>query len=234
MVLYTAYLGVLVIGLLHGLEPGHGWPIAFFYSMNKNKPLLAGVVSSSILAFFHFLSSIFAAAIFVLIKNLFNLSVAWLQYLGAAILIVLGIVFWREKVQDFDETQHGHLHGNRAILEHEHEHTHTNQQVHTHAHIHQKSAILTLSGIALYAFILGFAHEEEFALLALAVGDVNPWLLMIIYGCAVTGSIIGVTLLCIKTFEYFSPKLQRFSRYIPKISAITLFILAIGMIFNIF
>ncbi len=167
------------------------------------------------------------------LQSYFNFSFSWLNYVAAGIFTVLGLFFWFEDADDLETTQHGHLHGNTEPLEHEHEHTHPNQLPHTHMHKHQKSTPLTLSGIALYAFILGFAHEEQFALLALVVGNVNPWILMIIYGLAVTASLIGITLLCIKAYEWFAPRLQRIAKFIPKITAITLFLLAVLMIFNI-
>ena len=92
---------------------------------------------------------------------------------------------------------------------------------------------LSLGGIAFYAFMLGFAHEEEFALLALAVAGVNPWLLMIAYGLVVSASLIGVTLLCIKAFQFFLPRIRKYAKYVPKISALTLLALAIAFILNI-
>ncbi|MFC2048026.1 hypothetical protein ACFLSK_01165 [Chloroflexota bacterium] len=54
----AAYLGVAVIGLLHGLEPGHGWPVAMLYSMNKRNALFSATVSSAIIGFAHLVSSI--------------------------------------------------------------------------------------------------------------------------------------------------------------------------------
>jgi ABC-type nickel/cobalt efflux system permease component RcnA len=229
----TSYIGILIIGLLHGLEPDHGWPIAFFYSIRKEKPLIAGLISSSILAFFHFLSSVLSALLYVALESYFNWPSWILDIIAAGILVLLGIMFWFEKPEDFETTQHGHLHGNREPMEHEHEHTHINQPPHTHVHTHQKSPPLTLTGLALYAFILGFAHQEGFALLALSISGVDPWLLMIIYGIAVASSMIGITILCVKAFEWISPRLQKISHYIPKVSAIMLFALAISILLNI-
>jgi nickel/cobalt exporter len=229
----SAYLGVLLVGSLHGLEPGHGWPVAFLYSMKSERPMIIGLVTSSILALFHFASSIVAAAAYVLLSTLFYFPTMALKYIAAAILIVLAISFWREKVEDEFQAQHGHLHGNPEEIEHEHEHEHIGGERHIHIHRHSKSMKLSLTGIAFYAFMLGFAHEEEFALLALAVGGVNPWLLMTIYGLAVSVSLIGVTLVCIKAFQFFLPKIQKYAKYVPKVSAVTLLIIAAAFILNI-
>lgn len=234
MVLYTAYLGVLAIGLLHGLEPDHGWPIAFFYSIRKDKPLVAGFVSSSILAIFHFISSILTMILYLVLKSYFSVPTVILNIIAAGILIALGVMFWREKIEDLEITQHGHVHGNQQILVHEHLHTHPHQdQPHIHLHEHQKSPPLTLTGLAIYAFVLGFAHEEGFALLALAIGGIDPWTLMVIYSVAVTASMIGITLICVKAFDLLSGQLQKVSKCVPKISAIILFALAIVIILNL-
>ncbi|HME55912.1 MAG TPA: nickel/cobalt transporter [Candidatus Lokiarchaeia archaeon] len=234
MVLYTAYLGVLAIGLLHGLEPDHGWPIAFFYSIRKEKPFVAGLVSSGILAVFHFLSSILTMLVYLLLKSYFNVPTLILNLIAAGILIMLGIMFWREKVEDLEVTQHGHVHGNKQPLVHEHEHIHPGQEgTHTHVHEHRKSPPLTLPGLAIYAFVLGFAHEEGFALLALAIGGVDPWAMMVIYSVAVTASMIGITLLCVKAFEWLSIHLQKISHWIPKICAVMLFALAAVILLNL-
>jgi len=234
MVLYTAYLGVLAIGLLHGLEPDHGWPIAFFYSIRKEKPIVAGLVSSGILAVFHFLSSILTMVIYLLMKSILNVPTLILNLIAASILILLGIMFWREKVEDLEVTQHGHVHGNKQTLIHEHEHSHPGQdEPHVHVHEHRKSPPLTLTGLAIYAFVLGFAHEEGFALLALAIGGVDPWTLIVIYSVAVTASMIGITLICVKTFDWLSLRLQKISHWIPKISAVMLFVLAAVILLNL-
>jgi len=83
------------------------------------------------------------------------------------------------------------------------------------------------------AFVLGFAHEEEFALLALAVGGINPLMLMISYATSVTLALIGITLLSIKAYESVQPKIKRYEKYIPKISALILLIMAIALILNL-
>jgi hypothetical protein len=94
-----------------------------------------------------------------------------------------------------NDDQHGHFHDNAQDVEHEHEHKHPKIGFHTHMHCHTKRAVLSLRKIASCAFFLGFAHEEEFALLALAVGGVSPLLLMSAYGLSVTASLIAITVL---------------------------------------
>ncbi len=86
---------------------------------------------------------------------------------------------------------------------------------------------MSLLGLASFAFILGFAHEEEFALLALVAGGVNAWILMFSYGVAVIAGLILVTVACARLYRFLQPKLVRYEKYIPKISAVILVIMAL-------
>lgn len=222
-------LGAIVIGLVHGLEPGHGWPIAVIYSNSRERKLLSAVSSSVLISFAHFVSSIAVVAVYVVFSTLVALPSEIMSLIAAALLIVLGIMFVREKAEDIEESQHGHLHPDRfEEYEHAHEHEHPDgiTGVHTHPHLHSEREILTLRRIAGVAFVLGFAHEEEFALLAFVMGGLNPWVMMISYATAVTASLVAATLIGVKMFEVFESKVTRYQRYLPKISGIILLIMA--------
>ncbi len=83
-------------------------------------------------------------------------------------------MFWREKGEDLQQTQHGHLHNEKNFdtalqVSHEHTHWHKDGGHHSHIHIHMKRQTQSLKSITSFAFILGFAHEEEFVILAVAV-----------------------------------------------------------------
>jgi nickel/cobalt transporter (NicO) family protein len=53
----------------------------------------------------------------------------------------------------------------------------------------------SLSALVISALVLGFAHEEEFVILSLAAGLVNPLLLMIVYALSVSIALISITIL---------------------------------------
>jgi nickel/cobalt transporter (NicO) family protein len=57
-----------------------------------------------------------------------------------------------------------------------------------------KNIIPSLSALVISALVLGFAHEEEFLILSLAAGLVNPLLLMIVYALSVSVALIGITI----------------------------------------
>ncbi len=225
-----AYIGVVMIGLLHGVEPGHGWPVAVLYSMQKRNPLLHAVISSGIIGMAHLISSIAVVVAYVLLQAWLDFEAPWIKYLAAGILLLLAVKLFREKVDGLEQ-QHGHIHENQPAVEHEHEHEHTGQGQHSHWHKHATGIALSLWGLASFAFILGFAHEEEFALLALVAGGVNAWVLMLSYGVAVLLGLIAVTVGAVKIYKTLQPKLARYEKYVPKISAGILVVLAIVIIF---
>ena len=219
------YIGVVTLGLLHGFEPGHGWPVAVLYSMKKRNAIASATLSSSIIGIGHLASSIAVVVAYVLLQKWLNFEAPWMKYVAAALLLVLAFKLFREKVGNL-ERQHGHNHPSNPEIEHEHEHEHPRQGKHTHKHKHRAAVALSLLGLASFAFILGFAHEEEIALLALAAGGLNAWVLMVAYGVAVLLGLIVATIAGVKLYKQFQPKLSRYEKYIPKISAVLLVVMA--------
>lgn len=221
-----AYISVVMVGLLHGFEPGHGWPVAVLYSMRKRNPIPNAILSSLTIGIGHLASSIAVVAAYVLLQRWLNFEAPWLKYIAAALLLALAFKVFREKVDDL-ERQHGHRHEGNPEIEHEHEHEHPRQGLHTHKHKHQAAVVLSLLGLASFAFILGFAHEEEIALLALVAGGLNAWILMLAYGLAVLSGLVAVTIIGVKIYKRFQPKLARYEKYIPKVTAGLLVLMAI-------
>jgi hypothetical protein len=225
----AALAAVIVIGLLHGIEPAHGWPVALFYAARKNRPDLHALLSSGIMAGTHFTSSIAAVGAYLVLSFFIPLSIPMLKYAAAILLMILAVRFWRASGE---EAQHGHVHDVMEKLEHTHEHMHPGDQVHTHEHNHD-ARIMTLAGLAGFAFVLGFAHEEEFALLAFAVGGVDPLLLMVSYAFAVAASLIGITLLGVRAYKRLQRQMSVVERLAPKITAVILLILGAAFILGL-
>lgn len=225
-----AYIGVVMIGLLHGFEPGHGWPVAVLYSMKKRNPIASATLSSSIIGIGHLASSIAVVIAYVLLQKWLDFEAPWIKYVAAALLLVLAFKLFREKVDDL-ERQHGHKHPDTPEIEHEHEHEHPGQGSHIHKHKHGVAVALSLLGLASFAFILGFAHEEEIALLALVASGLNAWILMVAYGVSVLLGLVAATVVGVKIYKQFQPKLARYEKYIPKIGAGLLVVMAVVIIF---
>jgi nickel/cobalt exporter len=223
------FLGVITFGLLHGINPSHGWTVAVLYSIRNKRPLLSSLTSSSILAGAHFLSSIVVVATFIFVTMFIQIPQTYLNYAVAAALGMLAYLFWKEKTEDLIETQHGHLHHDfTEQIEHEHPHWHGGTGNHIHLHFHQKRSLPTLAAITAFALVLGFAHEEEFVILTLAVGGINPLLLMTAYATAVAGGLIGITVLAVKVYSHIQHKVIQYTKYLPKISALILAAMAVG------
>jgi ABC-type nickel/cobalt efflux system permease component RcnA len=223
--------GIIIFGLLHGINPSHGWTIAVLYALQSKRPLLNSIISSSILASAHFLSSIVVVLAFVLFSTFISIPQNYLNYAAAIALGILAFMFWREKpADDLVNSQHGHLHYQFSDeVKHDHIHWHKDEGYHTHLHSHQIRILPSLTALAISALILGFAHEEEFVILSLAAGGVNPVLLMIVYALSVSVALIGVTILSVKVITAtIQDKIIHYTKYLPKVSAIILAIMAIA------
>ena len=221
--------GIIIFGLLHGINPSHGWTIAVLYALQSKRPLLSSILSSSILASAHFLSSIVVVLAFILFSTYIYIPQNYLNYAAAIALGILAFMFWREKPDDLAKSQHGHLHQFSKEIKHDHIHWHKHEGFHRHLHTHQIRILPSLSALAISALVLGFAHEEEFVILSLAAGGVNPLLLMIVYALSVSVALISVTILSVKVITTtIQDKIIHYTKYLPKISAIILAIMAIA------
>lgn len=227
-------LGVILFGLLHGINPSHGWTVAVLYSIRNKRPLLSSLVSSGIIAGAHFLSSMVVVLGFILLTSFVQIPHNYTNYAVAVALGVLAFIFWREKSEDIDQNQHGHLHEQSHEIEHEHEHWHKESGYHYHVHLHQKRTMASLAAIAGFALVLGFAHEEEFVILSLAVGGINPILLMTAYALAVSTSLICVTILAVKVYVRIEKRVLPYVKYLPKISALILAAMAIAFALGVY
>jgi nickel/cobalt transporter (NicO) family protein len=94
--------GIIVFGLLHGINPSHGWTIAVLYSIRSKRPLLTSILSSCILASAHFLSSIVVVLAFILFSNYIHTSQNYLNY-AATIARNIGLYFLEIKTRGFSK-----------------------------------------------------------------------------------------------------------------------------------
>ena len=138
MALLANLMGIIGFGLSHGINPSHGWPVASLYAMRSRRPLLSGIASSSIIAGAHFVSSIVIVAAYIIVVDSLDIQIpeAYMKYGAAIALGILAYIFWKEKDENFVETQHGHLHnGNdNSLVEHYHIHWHNGLGYHSHTH----------------------------------------------------------------------------------------------------
>ena len=216
----SVYLSAILIGLLHGVEPGHGWPVAVVYSLQRERRAWFGLLTSSILAFFHLISSLAVVLVFLLVNRVVDLSsLPIVRYSVVALLLYMAYRAYTEP--------HKHTHGNH----HDH-HGHSHSHGHEHAHVHHRKTPQSLRDMAVFAFLLGFIHEEEFALLALCLGGIHCVALMLTYALAVSVAIIGVTLLAIQGYHLLEERLREYEAYIPKALAGLFVLMAVLYLFR--
>lgn len=230
-------LGVIAFGLLHGVNPSHGRTVSLLYSIRTKRQVTSSIISSGIIAAGHFISSIAVVVAFVFVFNFLQIRIPQ-NYLNYGVAIALGIlayIFWKEKSEDITLSQHGHLHDNLSEnIEHTHNHWHKETGYHSHIHTHQQKLKVSLTAIAIFGIMLGFAHEEEFVLLSLVVAGINPVLLILAYAFSVSASLIGITIVSVKIYQRFQYRIIDYVKYLPKIGALVLAFMAIGFGVGIF
>lgn len=253
------YLGVIILGTVHGILPDHGWPVASMYALTKKRQYLYGFLAGFILGFGHLVSSIAVVLAYFWTLSYFELTeIHWLNYVAGGVLVILG-------VREYLRGGHSHAHpGGEHDHDHEHDHHHEHDATH-HGHDHDEAASgwvarvkrlipfvgseaahhhshsleeqadeRGLLGIAIFAFALGFAHNEEIEIIAICTGTAYCLELMLAYALAVLGAVIAMTLLLIAGFDHFEDRVKRYEGYLPTITAAVLIIMGIAFIVGVF
>jgi hypothetical protein len=349
------FAGAVILGAVHGIEPGHGWPVAASYALDQSNKWLYGFAASFILGVGHLVSSIAMVVAFFFAKSYFELTeinepmtVGGVE-VGGPVGIVAGVLLIALGVREYfhghshshggqdhgghgDHDGHDHDHGeghNHGHGEghshdhghddhhshsqqhetdgHEHDHSHSDDHQHDHRdntghdhsdhqshggghnhshdhhdhhshdhrdhghghdhgnghghddhHDHDEPGLLGklklalpfvgghshgsaeeatdrgLWGIAGFAFILGFAHEEEFEIIALCAGSEYCLSLMTVYALTVIVGIVTLTLLLIAGYERYERRVERYTDYLPAFSAAVLILMGLGFITGLF
>ena len=230
----SSYLAVITIGLVHGLEPGHGWPIAAILSKENKRPYSYGLVAGGVLSAAHFVSSLAVVAVYYLanyfLGSFVDFSGPWFKILTAGLLLILAFRFFRQKRPHLHGSHGEHIMSKNDEVSHEDAHKYGLD----HDHSTQSPQIMNLRQLTGFAFVLGFAHEEEFVLLALFIGGVDPLLAMSVYATAVTVTLVAATLVAIKAFLAIETRMNKYQKYIPKITGLILTILAVLFLLPVF
>lgn len=131
------FVGAVVIGLIHGAEPGHGWPIAATYALDRPRPWASGLLASTLLGLGHLVSSIAVVAVFFLAKSYFDITqVGWVRYVAGVLLIGLGIREYLRGGHSHGDAspREGHDHDVSKVPDHSHDGGHDHGGAHSHAH----------------------------------------------------------------------------------------------------
>jgi nickel/cobalt exporter len=272
-------IGAIALGAVHGVEPGHGWPVAASYALDQTNKWVYGFAASFILGVGHLISSIAMVGAFFYAKDYFSLTqvnepitVFGSIQIGGPVSLVAGVLLIALGIREYF---HGHSHGNQdgshghaqdsgRHQDHSHIHDsgdhHSHDHGHGHSHDHDAGGVLArlksflpfvgghehshgdldeaadrgLLGIAWFAFLLGFAHEEEFEIIALCAGSNYCLELMSAYALTVIAGIVGLTMLLILGYHRFEERVKRYTPYLPVFSAAVLIIMGVGFITGVF
>jgi len=288
--------GAVALGLLHGAEPGHGWPVAASYALDQANKWVYGFAASFILGVGHLVSSIAMVLVFFWAKSAFSLTQVNepiavapgvevggpVSLVAGVLLILLGVREYRhghshshwedghshshaghshgdahghahdaggpadpEDVGKFDHLGDGHAHG----CDHAQDHGHDSDGgllarvkaaiplLGGHSHSHGSLDEATdrgLWGIAGFAFLLGFAHEEEFEIIAICAGSEFCLELMTLYALTVIFGIVALTLLLIAGFERYEERVEGLADHFPTFSAAVLVVMGLGFVLGLF
>mgnify|MGYP000719466534 FL=1 len=264
-------VGAVLLGAVHGIEPGHGWPVAASYALDQTNKWVYGFAASFILGLGHLISSIAMVAVFFYAKGYFNLTqvndpipvdlFSTTIFIGGPVSLVAGVLLIALGIREYT---HGHSHGtgsdDHGHDNHEHHHDDGHDHGHGHSPDHDESGLLArvkgfipfvggnshshgdldeatdrgLFGIAWFAFVLGFAHEEEFEIIALCAGSNYCLELMSAYAITVIVGIVGLTMLLIAGYHRHEEKVEQYTPYLPAFSAAVLIIMGLGFISGLF
>jgi len=276
--------GAVALGVVHGVEPGHGWPIAATYALDRTNKWVYGFAASLVLGVGHLVSSLAMVLAFFYAKAYFELTqinepitVLGDLQIGGPVSLVAGLMLVGLGLREYrhghghdhahsdggDEDSHDHAHGTGDGEDHAHDHAHAEDgshgnghdnaggglwsrltgavpfvggRSHSHSHSHsdpgnpEDAATRGLFGIAWFAFVLGFAHEEEFEIIALCAGSDYCLELMSAYTLTVIAGIVGLTMLLIAGYQRYEQRVERYTPYLPLFSATVLVLMGLGFV----
>jgi len=200
--IYTIAAGAVGLGALHGAEPGHGWPLAASYAMRQSHRYRAGFIAGLLLGLGHLLSSMVVVLVFYGAKTWFGLEQSpWMNEIAGLLLIALGIWSWRSANNHNHEHYKGPTGGN------------------------EEKGLYAIVGAA---FLLGFAHEEEFQIIGLCAGSQQCLELMLAYAITVLLVITALTIAVVAGFERWRHRLGHIEPYLPRVTAVILIVMGIA------
>lgn len=269
-------VGVVAIGVVHGVLPDHGWPIAATYGLNRSRTWLYGAAAALVLGVGHLISSIaLVVAYFWFSRFAAFAEGPWMRYVAGTMLVLLGIHEYRTgghgtgHTHDHDTTHnHGTTHDHAGGSDHDHadgsddghdsKHGHDSTHGHelgrspgrptngwlarirnrlfggNHRHLREEDAERGIAALGTTALLLGFAHEEPIQILAICAGTAYCLELMFVYSLAVIVAILVPTLVLIAGYERHRETVERYTPYLPLLTATVLVAMGLAFIAGVF
>ena len=249
---------VIALGVVHGVLPDHGWPIAATYALEKPHKWVSGTIAALVLGVGHLVSSVaLVLAYFWFAAFAAFAEGPYIKPLAGTLLVALG-------VYEFLTRNDGHGHGHGGGEEgHDHAEGHDHGDDHHdhateggddhghsaggvlatvrgwlpsggHRHLDEQDAEQGLRTLGVTALVLGFAHEEPIQILAICAGTEFCLELMLVYSLAVIVAILTPTLLLIAGYRSHRERVEQYTPYLPTITAFVLVLVGLAFIFGIF
>lgn len=248
--------GVIALGVVHGVLPDHGWPIAAVYALDRPRKWLSGTVAALVLGVGHLVSSVALVFAYYWFSTFAAFAEGpWMKPLAGTLLVLLGIY---EYVSGGHDHGHGPEHGNhdhggaeREGGEHDedgHDRGHAgstdrhrgrapdggHDHDHGHGHFDERHAEGGLRTLGATALLLGFAHEEPIQILAICAGTERCLELMLVYSLTVIAAILAPTLLLIAGYRSHRERIERYTPYLPTLTAVVLVAVGLGFVLGVF
>ncbi|MFB6169690.1 MAG: hypothetical protein ABEJ06_00940, partial [Haloarculaceae archaeon] len=138
-------VGAVVLGAVHGVEPGHGWPVAASYAIDRTNKWFYGFAASLILGVGHLVSSLAMVAVFFYAKSYFSLTQVNQPItlfgdvqVGGPVSLVAGVLLIFLGIREYTGHSHGHgeSHDHSDGHGHDHDHSHDHHEGHDHSDGH--------------------------------------------------------------------------------------------------
>ncbi len=248
---------VVGLGVVHGVLPDHGWPIAAIYALERPRKWLSGTIAALVLGVGHLVSSVALVLAYFWFSAFATFAEGpWMKPLAGGLLVLLGVYEYFSGGHAHIDEGHGHAegshHDDHALDHHDHAHDHHDHEHehatdggvlsgirdrlpgggHTHLETHHaESGLATLGATAL---VLGFAHEEPIQILAICAGTEFCLELMLVYSLAVIVAILVPTLLLIAGYQSHRERIEQYTPYLPTLTAAVLIGVGLAFVFGVF
>ena len=115
---------VMGLGVIHGVLPDHGWPIAATYALGYNQKWLRGTVAALILGVGHLISSVALVVAYFWFASFAAFAEGpWMKPLAGSLLVALGVYEYVSggHAHDHDHGHDEHGHDEHDGEQHDHE-----------------------------------------------------------------------------------------------------------------
>ena len=132
---------VVGLGIVHGVLPDHGWPIAALYALDKPRKWISGTIAALVLGVGHLISSVALVLAYFWFSAFASFAEGpWMKPLAGGLLVLLGVYEYASGGHAHDHEHHSedHEHHSEDHESHEHsgDHEHRESQYHSGSHEH--------------------------------------------------------------------------------------------------